>query len=139
MKQTSEAVWQTHSLKFLELAFRSDQRERLAHCDGYGKQTGNCGDTVEFFIMIRGDRIETISYDIDGCLNTNACVNAIIELLNHKKISEAWELSPDDVSDYLETLPVNHFHCAELATGALYLALADARDKQKFPWKKLYH
>jgi len=38
----------------------------------------------------------------------------------------------------LETLPPDHFHCAELAVGAFYLALAHLRDNQKSPWKKLY-
>lgn len=137
---SSEAdIWQTHSMKFLESAFRTDRREKLTHADGHGRQTGECGDTVEFFLMIQDNRLEHISYDIKGCINTNACTNAIIDLLEGKSLAEAWELDPEDVADYLETLPADHFHCAELATGALYLALADARDKQKSPWKKLYN
>ena len=139
MQRINEAIWQTHSMKFLESAFRSDRREKLAQADGYGKQTGDCGDTVEFYLMLCEGRLEHISYDIDGCINTNACANAIIDLLTGKPLAEAWNLDPEDVADYLETLPEDHFHCAELATGALYLALADARDKQKSPWKKLYH
>jgi nitrogen fixation NifU-like protein len=126
-------------MKFLESAFRTDRREKLAYADGHGKQTGECGDTVEFFLLIQDDRLEHISYDINGCINTNACANAIIDLLKGKPLGEAWGLDPENVADYLETLPQDHFHCAELATGALYLALADARDKQKSPWKKLYH
>jgi nitrogen fixation NifU-like protein len=31
------------------------------------------------------------------------------------------------VADYLEPLPEDHFHCAELAVGAFYLALADSQ------------
>lgn len=139
MHTTEADIWQTHSMKFLESAFRIDRREKLAHADGHGKQTGECGDTVEFFLLIQDDRLEHISYDINGCINTNACVNAIIDLLKGKPMAEAWGLEPEDVADYLETLPEDHFHCAELASGALYLALADARDKQKSPWKKLYH
>jgi nitrogen fixation NifU-like protein len=126
-------------MKFLESAFRTDRREKLAHADGHGKQTGDCGDTVEFFLLIRNDRLEHISYDINGCINTNACANAIIDLLKGKPLDKAWGLDPQDVADHLETLPQDHFHCAELATGALYLALADAREKRKSPWKKRYH
>lgn len=139
MHTNDEELWQTHSMKFLESAFRTDRRERLAHADGHGRQTGECGDTVEFFLLIQDDRIEQITYDINGCINTNACANAIIDLLKGKLLAEAWGLDPEDVAGYLETLPEDHFHCAELATGALYLALADARDKEKSPWKKLYH
>lgn len=138
MHTTEADSWKTHSMKFLKSAFRTDRREKLAHADGHGRQTGQCGDTVEFFLLIQDNRIEHISYDINGCINTNACANAIIDLLKGKRVAEAWGLDPEDVADYLETLPEDHFHCAELATGALYLALADARDKEKSPWKKLY-
>jgi nitrogen fixation NifU-like protein len=41
------------------------------------------------------------------------------------------------VVDYLEALPKGHLHCAELAVGALYRALADARRKQQ-SWRKMY-
>jgi len=138
MHNPNEDIWQTHSLKFLESAFRSDRQEKLAHADGHGKKMSSCGDTIEFFLMIKDERIDTISYALNGCLNTNACANAVIDLLDGKSIAEAWELEPEDVAGYLESLPEHHFHCAELATGALYLALADARDKHKSPWKKMY-
>lgn len=139
MHSPNEAIWQTHSMKFLESAFRSDRHEKLTHADGRGKKISDCGDSIEFFLMIEGNRIQSISYAHTGCLNTNACANAVIDLLDGKSLQEAWELDPQDVAEYLESLPENHFHCAELATGALYLALADVRDKQKAPWKKLYH
>ncbi len=135
--ETSE-FWQSHSMKFLECAFRTDRQERLEHPDGHGKKTGDCGDTVEFFLMVQDDRIQTISYDINGCVNTNATANAVIDLVQDKDLDQAWEISPEDVADYLQSLPEDHFHCAELAVGALYLALANARDIKKSPWKKLY-
>jgi nitrogen fixation protein NifU and related proteins len=138
MTGSKEDFWQTHSMKFLESAFRCDKQERLTQADGHGRKTGDCGDTVEFFLMVDNDQIRALSYTINGCLNTNACANAIIDLLEGKTLSEAWEIDPEGVANYLETLPQDHFHCAELATGALYLALADVREKQKSPWKKLY-
>ena len=139
MHDSQDDIWQTHSLKFLEMAFRADRQEKLQHADGHGCKTGDCGDTVEFFLILKQDRIESLSYAINGCINTNACANALIELVEGKTMDEAWEIDPEDVSDYLESLPEDHFHCAELAVGAFYLALADARDKQKSPWKKMYN
>ena len=138
MHDNKEDIWQSHSMKFLEMAFRTDRQERLQHADGYGRKTGDCGDTIEFFLMLAGERIETISYMLHGCMNTNACANAIIELVQGKHMDAAWELDPEEVADFLQSLPADHFHCAELAVGALYLALADTRDKQKSPWKKMY-
>lgn len=138
MNQPNEDFWQSHSMKYLEAAFRTDRQEKPAQADGYGKRTGDCGDTVEFFLILRGDAIHSLTYAVNGCLNTNACANAIITLLEGKTLSDAWEIKPEDVADYLESLPEDHFHCAELATGALYRALADAREKKRSPWKKLY-
>ena len=130
--------WQDHSLTFLEMAFRSDRRERPDKPDGYGKKTGDCGDMVEFFITLDGDTIRTLSYDIDGCLNTNACCNAIVSVAEGKSLDSAWEITPEQVAGFLETLPADHFHCAELAVGTLYLALANARENLQSPWKKAY-
>ena len=50
---------------------------------------------------------------------------AVAFLAEGKTIGEAWEIAPEAVAEYLETLPEDHFHCAELAVGALYLALSD--------------
>lgn len=138
MNKNGEDFWQDHSLKFLEMAFRSDRREILSNPDGYGKKTGDCGDTVEFFLMNKNDQIASISYNINGCMNTNACANTIVSLVEGKTIDEAWEITPEAVSDYLESLPEDHFHCAELSVGALYLALANAREMMRSPWKKSY-
>ena len=138
MSNEKERFWQSHSIKFLEMAFRADRQEKLAHADGHGKKTGDCGDTVEFYLMIKDNCIETVSYALNGCLNTNACANTIIELIEGKPIDAAWEVTPEDVAAFLESLPDDHLHCAELSVGALYLALADAREKQRAPWKKMY-
>lgn len=136
-EETSD-FWQDHSLTFLEMAFRTDRRERLEKPDGYGKKTGDCGDTVEFFLTLDGDTVSALAYDINGCLNTNACCNAVISMVEGKRLDAAWEILPEQVRDFLGSLPPDHFHCAELVVGTLYLTLADAREKQRSPWKKLY-
>lgn len=136
-KETSD-FWQDHSLAFLEMAFRTDRRERLDKPDGYGKKTGDCGDTVEFFLNLDGKTIANLSYDINGCLNTNACCNAIVSLVEGSPVDTAWEITPERVADFLETLPPDHYHCAELCVGALYLALANARENRRSTWKKAY-
>lgn len=130
--------WQDHSMTFLEMAFRTDRRERLEKPDGYAKKTGDCGDTVEFFINFGDDAISSIAYDINGCLNTNACCNAVISLIEGKSMDAAWEISPEQVTGYLQSLPPDHFHCAELVVGTLYLALANARENRCSQWKKMY-
>lgn len=138
MSEPDTDFWQSHSMKFLECAFRSDRHETVHRADGHGKKSGDCGDTVEFFIITNRDRLKTISYAVNGCMNTNACANAVIDLAENRTMDEAWEITPEMVSDYLESLPEDHFHCAELAIGAFYLALADAKRNLKTGWKKAY-
>ncbi len=130
--------WQEHSLKFLEMAFRTDRQERIARPDGYGKNTGQCGDTVEFFLTIKDNTLKNISFEINGCMHTNACANALAHLAEGLSLEKAWEITPRQIADFLETLPDDHFHCAELAVGAFYLALADAKQKSRQNWKKVY-
>lgn len=130
--------WQAHSLHYLEMAFRTDRHEAVEHPDGRGKKTGDCGDTVEFFVAVDGDRLEAISFIVNGCLNTNATANTVAHLAEGKTVDEAWEITPEAVAEFLETLPEDHFHCAELAVGAFYLALANCRETRRDSWKKLY-
>lgn len=127
-----------HSLRFLEMAFRTDREGTPPQSDGHGKKTGDCGDSVEIFLTLRGDRIEAVNYLLDGCMHTNAGVNAVACLAEGKTLESAWEISVDRVIDFLRSLPEDHHHCAELALGTFYLALADCRKLRRTPWKKVY-
>lgn len=138
MSDETSDFWQEHSLRFLEMAFRSDKRERIAHPDGYGKRTGDCGDPIEIFIEVRDGRVTLAAYDIDGCLHTNACANTVVAMIEGQPLDFGWQITPEAVAEALETLPQSHFHCAELAVGALYMALTDARQVAAHPWRKAY-
>ena len=126
---TAADVLPIHSIRFLEMAFRTDRRKALPQADGHGKSTGVCGDTVEFFIAVEAGCIQSITYLTDGCMHTNACANTVAELVENGSVDAAWELRPEHVAGYLETLPGDHYHCAELAAGALYRALTDIEKK----------
>jgi nitrogen fixation protein NifU and related proteins len=130
--------WRDHSLHYLEMVFRHDRRERLQNPDGYGKRTGECGDTVEMFLCIKRDHIQSVSFDTDGCINTNACANAVSHLSEGKTIEDAWQITPEDVIEFLETLPEENYHCAELAIGVFYMALANCQELRRNSWKKPY-
>jgi len=117
--------WQDHSSHYLEMALKTDNREILENPDGCGKKTGVCGDTVEFYLGIQNNFIEHISFQVQGCMNTTACANTVVLLATGKSIEDAWKITPEDVIDYLETLPEDHTHCAELTIGAFYLALSN--------------
>ncbi len=125
--------WQEHSMQYLEMAFRTDRREKVANPDGYGKRTGVCGDSVEMFLTVKNDHIQAVSYEIDGCLNTNACANTVADLATGKTVAEAWEITSENIVAYLGTLPSNEIHCAEVAAGAFYLALTNYQNHPVAP------
>lgn len=130
--------WRDHSLNYLQMAFGHDRHARLQNPDGYGRRTGECGDTVEMFLSIKDGSIQSVSYSTDGCINTNACANTVSHLAEGKTIDEVWEITPEDVIEFLETLPAENYHCAELAVGAFYAALANYQALHRNSWKKPY-
>jgi len=126
------------SAHYLEMATRTDKRRKIIDPDGYGKRTGECGDSVEMFLIVRKNIIHSVSFITDGCINTHACANCVSFLAEGKSILEAWEITPEKVIDFLETLPEENIHCAELAAGAFYLALVNFQEFKHAPWKRLY-
>ena len=138
MDQASLDFWRNHSLRFLEMAAQAERREVLRHPDGYGKATRECGDTVEIFLVVRNGRIQSASFETDGCLYSVVCANAAVHLALGKTLAQATALTPKTLFDYLETLPSEEFHCTEQAIQVLRLAVADARENDRHPWKKCY-
>lgn len=127
----SPDFWNVHSLTLIEMAYEAGSRERLENPDGYGTRTGVCGDTVEFFIMVdHNNCLSSISFDFDGCVYTAACCNSVVRLALGHSVDNVWNITPDMIIEYLQTLPEDHHHCAELCVGAFYLALTDYQNKQ---------
>ncbi len=123
--------WNDHSEAFLVMANLWDKRKAVEDPDGCGKKTGDCGDTVTIYLSIEDGLIKELNYELEGCLNTNACCNALAALVEKKEIERSWDIRPTDLIDLLETLPLDHHHCAELTIGTFYLALADCSKKDK--------
>jgi len=130
--------WETHSLTFLEMAFRTDRHGHPANPSGIGRNIGTCKDSITFFVTVRDHTIEHIAFELDGCLNTNACANTVVTIAEGREVESAWRVTPEMVADYLQTLPADHFHCAELAVGAFYKALADYQQNGNKDWKTGY-
>lgn len=138
MSESTFDFFQDHSKVFLEMALLTNRQELMENPDGYGKRTGACGDTVEFFLKVSEGLIQAVSYHVNGCINTNACCNAVAHMIERGSVNAAWGITPETVMDYLETLPRDHAHCAELAVGALYLVLSRYQELNRNPWKKEY-
>lgn len=122
--------WKDHSDTFLTMAYLWERRRVMENPDGYGKKTGDCGDTITMYLSVNNGVIDELNFELDGCLNTNACSNGLAMLIEGRKIEHCWEVTSKDLITYLDTLPEDHHHCAELAVGTFYLALADYNVKK---------
>jgi nitrogen fixation NifU-like protein len=128
----------SHALIFLEMAFRTDRHEALADAGGVGSHTGTCGDGVTFYIRFRANLLAQVAFELHGCLNTNACANAVAEIAEGRCLAEAWNITPDLVAHYLQSLPAANFHCAQIAVEAFRHALAHYQRQGAKPWKGTY-
>ena len=129
---------QEHSERFIDMASRTNRLGILQNPDGYGKRVGDCGDTIELYLSVRGGRIQMVTFQIQGCLNTNACANTLAYLVEGRGVADSWQVTPGNLVDYLETLPPDHAHCAELVVGAFYHALNDYSATRHESWQKAY-
>ena len=129
---------QEHSERFIDMASRTNRLGILQNPDGYGKRVGDCGDTIELYLSVRGGLIQMVTFQIQGCLNTNACANTLAYLVEGRGLADSWQVTPENLVDYLETLPPDHTHCAELVVGAFYHALNDYSATRHESWQKAY-
>ena len=127
-----------HTQIFLEMAFRTDRQKILPHPSGVGRNVGACRDRVEIQVAVSKGIIHEVAFQLDGCLNTNACANAVAEIEEGHTVATAWHLKPEMVAGFLQSLPPDHFHCAELTVGAFYKALADYQQRGAKDWKTAY-
>ncbi len=101
----------------------------LDEFDGYGLVFGPCGDTMEIFLRLNGERIEQASFMTDGCGPTVACGSILTRMLQGKSLAEAAAIEAADLIMALDGLPPEHIHCATLAVNTLQQALANCRPK----------
>ncbi len=138
MEHKASLSFYDHSKNFQAMVSRTERYGELEKPDGYGKRIGDCGDTIEMYLSIQAGQMKMITFRVEGCANTVACGNTVSILMEGRTLTDGWQLTPENVSDYLETLSADHFHCAELAVGAFYKALTNYNRKQKELWKKDY-
>lgn len=117
--------WNDHSAEYLGMAYMWDRRKKLDNPDGVGEKTGDCGDTITMYLDVKDGLVRQLCFELDGCMNTNACSNVVATMVENHPVANGWDITPEQVIDYLGTLPKDHYHCAELAVGTYYLALAD--------------
>ena len=86
---------------------------------------GLCGDTMEFYLVIKDDIITEVKCYADGCLYTKACGRAVAKRVIGRNILDALGTNPKEIIDTETDLPKENRHCAILAVSVIYRAIAD--------------
>jgi nitrogen fixation NifU-like protein len=101
---------------------------RMPAPDACGIVHGWCGDTMEVYLRLDGERIEEASFMTDGCGPTVACGSMLTQMATGMSLAEAAKIEPEDLIAILDGLPEENLHCAELAVNTLREAIAN-RDR----------
>ena len=99
--------------------------------DAYGKSSGSCGETIEIFLKVNGDKIEDAKFFTKGCVTIVVCGSIVTELVKNKSLEEAMKIRSIDIIDEIGGLPEDELHCAIIAENALKEAIKSIKSYSK--------
>lgn len=124
-QQIIEDARAVYSDKVIEAFYNPKNLGRMAEPDACGVVRGWCGDTMEIYLRLNGERIEEAAFMTDGCGPTVACGSTLTTMVQGLSLQEAGGITPQDLLAALGGLPEESVHCAELAVNTLREAIAD--------------
>jgi nitrogen fixation NifU-like protein len=124
-QQIIEDARAVYSDKVIEAFYNPKNLGRMPEPDACGIVHGWCGDTMEVYLRLNGERIKQASFMTDGCGPTVACGSTLTTMVCGMLLEEAGGIRPEDLLEALDGLPEESVHCAELAVSALREAIAD--------------
>jgi nitrogen fixation NifU-like protein len=93
--------------------------------DGYGRaESSVCGDMMEIYLKITGERIEDVKFRTFGCAAAIASSSFASEIIKGQSIATATQITDEQIGGQLG-LPDVKQHCSLLAVSALHAALED--------------
>jgi nitrogen fixation NifU-like protein len=100
--------------------------------DGVGT-VGNasCGDIMQMYIKVKGDRITEATFKTFGCGAAIATSSILTERIRGTTLDEALKISEETAKEVLAQLPKEKTPCFTLATDALKLAIEEYRCKRE--------
>jgi nitrogen fixation NifU-like protein len=113
-----------YSAKVIAESSNPAHMARMDGPDAWGIIQGCCGDTMEIYLRLNGERIAGATFMTDGHESAVACANVLCEMVCGLSRAEAGRITPDDVIAALDGLPPAKVHCATLTVNTLKKALA---------------
>ncbi|MCK5156032.1 MAG: iron-sulfur cluster assembly scaffold protein [Spirochaetales bacterium] len=90
-----------------------------------------CGDQMLVAIKIESDTIIECKWKTYGCASAIASTSMMSEMAVGMTIAEAYNMTPQMITDKLGGLPQHKFHCSVLGDKALRAAIDDYLERQK--------
>ncbi len=106
------------------------QEEENFQADGIG-EVGSlaCGDQMQVMIKVDNDTITDLRWLTYGCASAIASTSMMSEMAIGMSLQDAYNLSPDMITEALGGLPEHKFHCSVLGDKALRAAIDDYLEK----------
>ena len=95
----------------------------LASFTSMSSHVGGCGDLLQLYLDVDGDRIRGASFELTGCAGLQACASCLTEMIEGMTLDEAKRVEVEDIVASLGGLPKAKMDCAELARDTLRKAL----------------
>jgi nitrogen fixation NifU-like protein len=94
--------------------------------DGKGS-VGNikCGDQMLVAIKVKDGRIADCKWKTYGCASAIASTSMLSEVVKGMPLTEAYHVTPADITEKLGGLPEHKIHCSVLGDKALRAAIED--------------
>jgi len=129
MEQQKESTQVAYSARVIEEATHPHNVGRMPNADAYGIHRGGCGDTMEIYLQLDGNRIQGAMFMTSGRTPAIAAGSVLTTLVQGLSVEEASRISASDLIETLGGLPDAHAHCAELMVNALREAIANWRER----------
>jgi len=113
--------------KFLMEHFQNPRNVgEIPNPDGVGT-VGNasCGDIMQMFIKVNGNKIAEAKFKTFGCGAAIATSSILTERIRGATLEEALKISEETTKEVLSQLPREKIPCFTLATDALKLAIEE--------------